>query len=401
MTASPVQRRPALDAGVSLYLDLARVSAALLVLLHHVFEPPFHAAGIHLPGRSAVIVFFVISGFVIAYATDGQTDARRYAVARAARIYSVAVPALVLTGVLHAAGLWLWGAEHSTFDRPVLRLLLSLGFVNQLWNLTIAPLENGPYWSLCYEVWYYVAFGAFMFLRGRSRWLLLAAVLLVCGPRILLLAPPWVLGVLVYRQMQGDRGAAAPSSHRQFCLWSALFLLALFGYNPADLVSQAVAGSLDDGYWRVLGLPLFIGGDWRFPSDWLLALLFAMSLRHAAGVFPRGVTSGGIGRGIREASAYTFSLYLYHAPLLVFMHPALRAQLPPAWLPWVTTGVLVALVVALGHVTERRKEPWVRLFARLLGARGSRAQGSDLPVSGAPSTDRSTRRAIERQAPVD
>lgn len=394
-----VQRRPLLDASVSLYLDLARVSAAMLVLLHHVFEPPFHAAGVHLPGRSAVIVFFVISGFVIAYATEGQTDARRYVVARNARIYSVAVPALILTGVLHAAGISLWGADHSSFDRPVLRLLLSLTFVNQLWNLTVAPLENGPYWSLCYEVWYYVAFGVFMFMRGWARWAMLAAVMLVCGPRILLLAPPWILGVLVYRQMRA--GSDARRTSRPFLIWTTMFLIALFGYNPADLVSQVIGSSLEEGYWRVLGLGVFIGGDWRFPSDWLLGLLFALSLRYAAGVFPPDAAAGGLGRSIKEASAYTFSLYLYHAPLLIFLHPALRALLPSPLLPWVTTGLLVALIVALGHVTERRKDPWVRLFTRLLGARRPDTQGAGT-VSATPiSAEHVTPDAIERQPRVD
>ena len=92
--------RPKLNESVSLYLDLARIAAAMIVLLHHVFQPPYFSSAVHIPGRSAVIVFFVISGFVIAYASDGRHDWRDYAVARLTRVYSVALPALLLTAVL-------------------------------------------------------------------------------------------------------------------------------------------------------------------------------------------------------------------------------------------------------------------------------------------------------------
>lgn len=364
--------RPVLDGSVSLFLDLARVSAALLVLLHHTFGPPFHTPGVHVPGRSAVIVFFVISGFVIAYATDGERDWRRYVTARAARIYSVAIPALVLTGLLHAAGIALWGGGSQPVEsQPLLRLLVSTVFVNQWWNLTVTPLANGPFWSLCYEVWYYVAFGCWLLMRGHSRWVALAILAAAVGPRILLLAPPWLLGVMLYGRMKAAQAANEPARPLRFWFFAMLFLVMLFGADPADRLSQAVRATLDDGYWRVGGFGIFIGGDWRFPSDYLLAAVFAATVRHAAAAFPASFRNGRAGRAIREASSYTFSLYLYHAPLLVFLHAAARKSVPAAVLPWVTTGLLLAGAVALGHYTERRKQPWVRAVARLLRRRGA------------------------------
>ena len=74
----------------------------MLVLAGHtewIFAPgflPFIRSG-HL-ATLAVGVFFVLSGFVIGYAVhEREKDARSYFVGRAARVYSVAVPALVLT----------------------------------------------------------------------------------------------------------------------------------------------------------------------------------------------------------------------------------------------------------------------------------------------------------------
>ena len=101
--------------GCSVYLDLVRVIACLIVFGHHMslnfgcYEPtgngckargwliPFHA------GHSAVVIFFVLSGYVITYvASERETTLRDYALSRCARIYSVAVPALLLTIVLDA-----------------------------------------------------------------------------------------------------------------------------------------------------------------------------------------------------------------------------------------------------------------------------------------------------------
>ena len=64
---------------------------------------PFHA------GHSAVVIFFVLSGYVITYvASERETTLRDYALSRCARIYAVAVPTLLLTIVLD---LFLWRSE--------------------------------------------------------------------------------------------------------------------------------------------------------------------------------------------------------------------------------------------------------------------------------------------------
>jgi peptidoglycan/LPS O-acetylase OafA/YrhL len=59
--------------------------------------------------------------------------------------------------------------------------------------------SNVPYWSLCYEFWYYVLFAVLTFTRGRKRLLWCCAVALLIGPKILLLAPVWATGVLLQR----------------------------------------------------------------------------------------------------------------------------------------------------------------------------------------------------------
>lgn len=361
-----MQRRT-LNPSVSLYLDLSRIGAAVLVLLHHVFQPPFNNGTIHFPGRSAVIVFFVISGFVIAYATDGQRDWQSYAVARLARVYSVAVPALLLTGLLVlAAGIFWPGQAVEHYSMPLVRLLLSAVFVNQFWNLTVGALSNGPYWSLCYEVWYYVLFGVCWFGRSRARSVAATLIVLMVGPRILLLLPVWVLGVALYFAMKSRTVEATPRGRALFIGAVVLFLLVLFVANPADALSVRVEHSLRDGYWQAGPWPAYIGGDSRFPSDYLLGLLFAATVWLSGNAFGTDVPTQVLGRTIRWCSSYTFSLYLYHAPLLVFFHLGLVAMLPGASLPWMLIALILLSVWALGRVTEHRKAPYTAMFRHLL-----------------------------------
>jgi peptidoglycan/LPS O-acetylase OafA/YrhL len=96
-----------LDRPTSLYVDIVRPAAAIVVLLSHV---SFLTAGqldfVSSAGVQAVDVFFVLSGFVIAYVSaTRERQAGIYFASRATRIYSVAVPAIVLTAALDYVGL--------------------------------------------------------------------------------------------------------------------------------------------------------------------------------------------------------------------------------------------------------------------------------------------------------
>ena len=84
--------------STSVFLDGLRVLAALTVFAGHCVLLLYHG-GFPLAGHVAVIVFFVLSGYVIAYSTLSRPgmSAKRYTVARLSRLYSVVGPALLLT----------------------------------------------------------------------------------------------------------------------------------------------------------------------------------------------------------------------------------------------------------------------------------------------------------------
>ena len=72
-------------------------------------------------------------------------------------------------------------------------------FLCQSWSMHCAPYLDEPYWSLAYEVAYYAIFGAFVYAAGPLRWLLVGALCLMAGPKILILMPCWLARVAAYR----------------------------------------------------------------------------------------------------------------------------------------------------------------------------------------------------------
>jgi len=173
---------------VSIYLDAIRFVAALTVFISH-YSLQHLSAGllwqVQPYADEAVIVFFVLSGFVIAHATHGrQTAAADYCISRAARIYSVVLPALALTAVLDLVGNRLFPTHYSAGtwgfngDLSLWRLFSGLSFTNEFWGLHVRQGSNVPFWSLGYEVPYYLIFGLAIFTTGPWR---IAAVSLPQG----------------------------------------------------------------------------------------------------------------------------------------------------------------------------------------------------------------------------
>lgn len=117
-------------------------------------------------GIQAVDFFFVLSGFVIAFVcTTRETSPSEFFIHRAARVYSVAVPAIILTFLLDYLGELvnpdIYNGRHQALGIGL--LIRSVFFLGEQWNAHRFPGTNSAYWTLGFEVWYYVAFGAFVF----------------------------------------------------------------------------------------------------------------------------------------------------------------------------------------------------------------------------------------------
>ena len=333
-----------MPASLSLYLDLVRFLAALAVLLFHLWPQWFPSFPLPWPGHAAVIVFFVLSGFMIAHAAHQPgIDLRTYLQHRAARILSVALPALLLsvliaplagTTPIHSSGPMdlspadFWG-----------RIVASLLFIAQSWNLALAPPYNQPYWSLCYEVWYYLMYGAWLFAPRRWRWTALLLVALCAGPKILLLAPIWLMGVATWHLRARLPAGLAVAFFYGFMLAG----LMLFWFDVSVLLRDRLLLAIWPGAAQQLNeSALFIG-------DYLLGITVAGNFLGAAALGERIRPLFRIERPVRFAASYSFSIYLYHMPLAVLLWNGfgLRSPLQMA-------AVLAAMLLVLGMLTEHQ-----------------------------------------------
>jgi peptidoglycan/LPS O-acetylase OafA/YrhL len=353
----------------SIYLDCARFLAAFTVMLCHIDE--FMVKGItpfadHL-GIEAVGVFFVLSGFVIGYATESrEKDLRTYVINRAARLYSVVIPCLTATLILDTIGHQFMRASYyrpEPFLREAMHIIFSFSFLNYAWILphAIPPGGgDGPFWSLCYEVPYYAMFGAIWFLRGFKRLLVPAILVGIMGPDLFWLFPIWLAGLGLYHCFRVVE--LKPFAGRCILLASILLwlgfeaLLKYFDLCP-DVNADIQAGPI-----------LMYGGG----------SCFALSL---VGFRFSAISLDRIAAPVRWLAGATFTLYLLHFPLAWLLNSAMHAS-PigdwPAILRWVLlAAVTFGLVLAVAQVTERRKQDWRRgieyIFSvaeRVIGAPG-------------------------------
>src|SRR3984885_12665651 len=261
-TGSKLSKPEYLAPAPSILLDIVRFLAALTVAIGHLSQSYFTTGWPPILmnfAEGSVSVFFILSGFMIRYITRVKYgDLRRYSVDRAARIYSVVLPALALhivfgliaahfnysyyysnfgkisgrtTSHIHLIQTLL---QHSWF-RDALRIFGTLTMLSQSWFQDLVPLTNNPFWSLSYECVYYALFGIFLYLRGSRRVLGWAVLFLLIGPTVFLMFPIWLLGCAAYDAY--EEGIRKPRSLLKLAAFSLLSIVGVHG-------SQAVVHHL-------------------------------------------------------------------------------------------------------------------------------------------------------------
>ena len=370
--------RPIGPAG-AVTMDLLRGLSALLVLGQHLRVltfPGFSGGGVGTRlfyfatslGHSAVIVFFVLSGFLVGGRTivaiqTKRWTVRRYAVQRIGRIATVLIPALAVGLVLDLIGLVSFGgtsvygsgiAGHPMLDFTLGDHLTPTVLAGNILGLQpfLVPSfgSNSALWSLGYEVWFYVLFPILILvLRGgmtRRRsfaGLAFAAVMLgLMGPWGLAYFAIWALGASLVAWPQSDRLRGRRGV-------AGVAVLAAAGLVVAALLAGKIAGYAD-------------------LADMVLLPVAVALLVHAVGHLPRGPAIGPLharlAQGARSLADMSFSLYLVHLPLLTLMQAGLtRAGLLPLRLDPRGFGLYAALsaltllyAAGFASLTERRTD---------------------------------------------
>lgn len=345
----------------SIYLDLVRFTAAILVVLSHASQDGIYRYSFWLDqfGHEAVVIFFVLSGFVIYSTSARPTETMQsYGAARFSRLYSVVLPAIALSYLLKGSiAIYTGGNLREEFlgqDLSWITLASVALFLTESWNIFVELPWNGPFWSLSYEAWYYVIFGLAYFQRGHTRYILVLLACLIAGPRILALFPIWMIGVgLAKWRHQIDISPHLGAS----LLFLSTAAVGIVSSSGVDVQIQQNMTSFDIGWWR-------LGSSQRLLTDYLLGLFVLANFVGFSALEEKVAKAFLIVEApIRFLAGYTFSIYLFHRPLMQSIH---SLKILPTDISFsyscMVTAACVAICMLLGQFTEKRRDSFRTAF---------------------------------------
>lgn len=321
------------------WLDLARAVSALEVVAFHSYQLMFLERGPRMDedpfmrhlqlvlqslsahGTAAVIVFFVLSGYLvggpaIVRARTGRLRAIDYFSARAARLYVVLIPALVVSLFAYILSRHMpsWNtfaaSRQDLYDAT--RLLsanveLKNAVCNAAFLQTIACSEfagNLALWSLSNEFWYYVLIFALVSVRSRP------------SLTILIIA---IFALFVYAEKHDPTGTHVGA---KFFFYFGIWCLGAAAY--AVRASAAV---------RLGALATCLGAMWLLAVERVIpmwaASQMAIGLIATATIVGLEISRASMPRLLRPVagySKYSFSLYATHYPVLVLMNVAFSSS---------------------------------------------------------------------------
>lgn len=339
------ERERRLPESASFLLDLFRLSAALMVVAAHSGHPEF-STGFHdrqILGDLAVPAFFVLSGFVIRYVTVTREHTLRvYLIDRASRMYSVVLPAAVVTLALNLLCARLAPAYYGQFfagfaTHPLSRIALNLTFLSQSWSHATVFFIDSPFWSLSYECLYYLGYGLFFYLRGRARVTALTLWAILAGPQVLFLLPVWLLGCCLYELNRRRRTLG--------------YLVALAAV-PAGVALVRAPNPLDLVHLNPYRATMLALGTGLAAAGVMLLLL------RLADLVP-STTHAAVLRRFRRIADATFAIYLLHYPLMVAADAAglFRPARPAVSL--ITLALICLLLILAARPLDGFKD-WLR-----------------------------------------
>lgn len=340
-------------------LDGLRFIAAMHIVLFHTI----HIPGLRLVtwGSTSTSLFFILSGFVLAYAYTGdegalRVPARAFWWRRVARLYPLSILAQV------AVIPFVWGSYPPAERLPRAAAVLT-GM--QGWFPTFADSFNSPGWSVAVLVFSYLMFplvaaatrgwstrrlaaglaaawvwcllpaGAYMAMDGGEYWLI------AINHHPFSRFPEFLVGLLLARLMLSAPGLRVP---RWTVAAAVALLAAALLLLPVSVFPLAHNGLLAPLH-ALLIAGLAIGGGW-------LARLLAT-------------------RPLREMGRASFAMFLLHVPIYAWVMMPLAPTLAPLPLPArmaAYTGYLL-LSAAVSWAVQR----WVAdPIARALRRRGER-----------------------------
>lgn len=313
------------------WLDLIRGIAAILVCGGHLRAAMFDSysgiinanileKGFYFVtglGHQAVIVFFVLSGFLIGGSIlSHRQDFRfgEYLFLRLTRLWVVLIPALIFTffidriiagrcpqllsGQLYAL---LNSGPSEGYSISLFTFIANVAFLQSIYSPVFG--SNGPLWSLANEFWYYLLFPLLLISIGEIRSSMTKRVIsigmlliisLFIARNLLVGFIVWLFGVVVY--LVYSKRATDHS------IWAMGLSIILF------------LGSIVDSKVH------FFENVFHISSDLVIGFCFSLLLVSIQSLSIPGQYGNYVSRFAKWLSEISYTLYLFHFPLVLLIY---------------------------------------------------------------------------------
>lgn len=343
-------------------MDSIRGAAAIAVVIGHanqIFVDPTNSAGrayFGLLAQAAVMVFFVLSGFLIEKSISRniersathQFSLSKFAIDRIKRLY----PALLLSTafmyllwrlapIAFPSGTAEFSSATAAYARTGLHFDLreaigSLMFMNGFH--TITPDMNGPLWSLSVEAWYYVLAASVVF-GIRRPWTLLLSLPVIwhithVNDDFKWYLPVWASGyglsILHNRGLLKNRAV----------VWAGIVAFSAVAFAFGYLFAKPMFGT-----GTVRALTAF-NISFGFAFCFMLAAVLAGYLR--------------LPQLMAKSAGYAYTLYLVHVPVFLFVFGITERSIVGRLAAAITVAVISTLAIvmtsaAFAQVVENKK----------------------------------------------
>lgn len=397
------------------WLDALRGWAAVSVALHHAsfyYIPNLRAKmGDWVdPGRYGVLLFFLVSGYIVPVSLERHGDVRRFWISRFFRIYPLFVAVCLVPVALALLGVRELRAGLGDEDP----LVATLAHLTMLQDVLAVPNAVNVLWTLSYEMTFYLLVVA-LYVTGAARRsagvaaFLIAAALAAAAATVpyLMLSRAAGTGPVVLAAATALAGAVAAAmfgpprvraaggvlggltalalvvANSRIAVWEGLVILAVMFTGTAIYraehrqtdrrivlaVALAVLGGAVAVGTRYAWTVLSAAQIPSFQRYWTGSLLLAAATFGAGWLlrrhrFPRWLT--GLG-------AISYSVYLLHHVMLMLSDElfGFGRRDRPAWL-----AVYLVVLVVLSCLTHR----WIEVPAQRLGHRLARRGAAPPPA---------------------
>jgi len=384
--SDPVDQPQASSARRLTALDSVRGVAAFAVLLHHCYLTFPDAPREHLDtflwarplrlfinGQASVIIFFLLSGYVLAlpFFRGTQPSYLRYAFKRVCRIYIPFAIAISISVFLCAsnpvresfAGAGGWLNFQGYGGVTLTPSMIARHFFMTGTNNSLDPVM----WSLVYEMRISLVFPLLMILCRDTRVALLAAAVMLVGSTKILVA-------------LGQSGPWGSNFWITF-LWTVrmipYFIIGILLSKHADNIHQCIQHVPEQMRIAIIAVPIII---FTIPHSYLYNRMDVLYDIGAATVIVMALeipsVSAMLNRSVLQwLGRISYSLYLIHTPILYVTFYALLGRVPFLFI------VLTVIAISLGMATLMYR--FVEVPAIKLGQRIARVR----PITSTPSLD--------------